>query len=75
MISDNLKKKKIQLYIPKVVPEGVPVVGEGGGGAGVPLLWAGAQRCREVEAQVDGVAHLHSNIVSLVLEMIIKTIR
>ena len=38
--------------------EGVVVRGEGGGGAGVPGLGTRAQRSREVQPQIHGVAHL-----------------
>ena len=38
--------------------EGVVVRGERGGGAGVPGLGTRAQRRREVQPQVHGVAHL-----------------
>ena len=41
------------------VPEGVAVVGEGGGGAGVPLLRTRAQRGGEVQAEIYCVAHLN----------------
>ena len=39
-------------------PQGVIVRGQGGGGAGVPRLRAGAQRCGEVQPEINRVTNL-----------------